>query len=184
MGDNLVYLNSLLASIVAAAALLALVPTATDASSSSDLVVSIPLESQNGTPAIALHDNKSSFPVVLKNRGSAPIKIWTAGCSFGYSALTLEWTDASGKTVRVTRKPVVFKQNTPMTLTIAPGASTTVEVAPASSGWVGAPLPAPGSSARVTLRAVYHIPADSLTRQYGVWTGTATSRAVAATVVR
>jgi len=123
--------------------------------------------------------------VAIRNESSAPIRIWTDGCSMGCYNLTFELLGVEDKPlpkpVRLSRGSLGFGGNVPDYTLLAPGEMALREAELAQGpeppngriGWMYWDFPRipEGSGVHVRLRAVYEIPANADTRAHQVWTG-------------
>jgi hypothetical protein len=128
---------------------------------------------QAGQRTIFADRDKDHFHAVVENVSKKPQKIWSEQCSWGYDCLTFEITEDNKKTI-AKKKPVSFRSNIPVAVTLAPGEKIVLEVYPRADTWKGFLLPERGSR-KVSMRAVFEIPDTDIAKMHQVWTGKATS---------
>jgi hypothetical protein len=127
---------------------------------------------------VAAFDVHSHFQVILLNISGKPQRIVTEGNSWGYDALSFEFTDQAGKKFAPRRKTVVWTRNNLRWWLLQPQESLVLEVYFADSQrWQGFPNPPRyGDSEAVTLRAVFEIKPNEVPPKDGLWTGRVLSK--------
>jgi len=126
---------------------------------------------ERGEREILLLPPPRHFHVVLTNVAKEPIRLWREWCSWGYSTLSFEATDQSGKTVNIMKKPREWNNNYPDWTIIPPGDHMVFDVTLNESIWKNVPLPEAGKSRVVKLKAIFEIPNDKYAKEKKVWTG-------------
>jgi hypothetical protein len=84
----------------------------------------------------------------------------------------------------VKKGPHEWLKNYPDATVLHPGDHVIYELAFDPETWPTAPLPEKGPSRKVTMRAVFAIPADEETKRDKVWTGEVASPASSYTIYR
>jgi hypothetical protein len=114
---------------------------------------------------------KSPLRVIIENISDKPQGHFEEWNSWGYGNLTLEWTDASGKTGNVAKVPGSWDKNVPSTVILEPGEAIVREISFDSKLWHGWPTIAYGTKLRlkVTYRSAGRSDSDG-------WTGEAEAR--------
>jgi hypothetical protein len=143
----------------------------------SPLSISIAVPARNGERRIEYRDKSTHFHVIISNTSDKPQQIWREWCSWGYFGLSFEFTDERGKKWTAKKKPRLWTVNAPDWLTLQPQESLVLDVYFGDSDtWDGFPRPEHGSQT-VTMQAVFEFSPDDESRQHGVWTGRAISKA-------
>ena len=141
------------------------------------LSISVVVASHEEPARIVYANVNSHFHVLLSNLSGAPLKIWEQDNSWGYSALSFEFTDEGGKTWVVRRTGTIFTMNIPASWVVEPHGHLVLDVYFGDEkSWERFPWPDKGSRA-VTMRAIYAVEPTPESARYGVWTGRAVSSA-------
>ncbi|MBI2948754.1 MAG: hypothetical protein HYY23_14035 [Verrucomicrobia bacterium] len=124
-------------------------------------------------------DRTAHFHAIVSNRSDKPQKIWQEWCSWGYWALSFEFTDKSGKQWTAKKRSMKpFTMNAPAFWVLEPQESIVLEVYFADPGiWEGFPLPEEGSKVVGSMRAVFEIRSTPESAKHVVWTGRVISEA-------
>lgn len=122
-------------------------------------------------------DRGAHFHAIVSNRSDKPQKIWQEWCSWGYTALSFEFTDESGKKWTAKKRGMKpFTMNAPRFWVLEPQESIVLEVYFADSDvWEDFPKPDGGSKSVVSMRAVFEIGSTPESVKHGVWTGRSVS---------
>jgi hypothetical protein len=109
---------------------------------------------------------KSALHIIIENISDKPQRHFEEWNSWGYGNLTLEWTDANGKTGNVAKVPGSWDRNGPSTVILEPGEALVREITFDSKLWHVWPAIAYGTKLRlkVTYRSAGRPDADG-------WTG-------------
>ena len=126
---------------------------------------------ETGPALIALGEPSGHFQVVATNTGTSTLRLWSEGCSWGYSNLSFEATGPDGMQLRVAKKTVGWEKNFPKVVSLSTGDHMVMEVAFDSATWDNPPVPKTGASRKVTLRAIYESAEDKDSRDHKVWSG-------------
>lgn len=114
------------------------------------------------------------FHVIVSNVSGQPQRIWQ---EWGYFGLTFELTDEQGKKWVARKCPRGWDKNFPSTWTLDPHESLVLDVYFTDTNiWQGFAMPKRNSQT-VTMQAVLEFKPDENSRQIGVWTGRAVSKA-------
>ena len=97
---------------------------------------------------------KSPLHVIIENISDKPQSHFEEWNSWGYGNLTLEWSDANGKTGNVAKVPGRWDRNGPTTAVLEPGEALVREISFDSKLWQGWPAIAYGTKLR--LKVTYH----------------------------
>ncbi len=145
----------------------------------SPISVSLAIPAQWGGRALENYQDghPTHFHVIVSNVSGQPQRIWQEWCSWGYFGLTFELTDDQGKKWVAQKCPRDWDKNFPSTWTLDPHESLALDVYFTDTNiWQGFPMPRQ-SSQTVTMQAVLEFKPDDNSRQIGVWTGRAVSKA-------
>jgi hypothetical protein len=112
----------------------------------------------------------SRFYVIVSNVSNEPQRVWDEHCSWGYFALSFEFTDITGKTTTAKKRDITWTVNSPVWRSLAPQESLVLEVHYAATNWWSR-FPEPQGSRTVTMRAVFTVSPDEESRRHKVWTG-------------
>ena len=134
--------------------------------------------------AIELHNSTRHFYVIVTNTSGEPVRLWREWCSWGYFNLSFVVTDEGGKTVSVKKRPRGWDKNFRDWSIVPPGGHMVFEVSFDEAIWQNAPLPDRGRSRAIKMKAVYEVPADDDTKEFGVWNGRISSPEETYTVYR
>jgi hypothetical protein len=130
--------------------------------------------------ALTVHIEPGSTPaagwVVLTNRGTADLRVWRNGNTWGDEALSFD-VSHGGSTRRVEREPQVYTRNVPASVVLTPGDGFQISFDLLDGTWrldaIGRPLPP-----QVEIAAVYEVPPSSEAVAHQVWTGLVSSEQV------
>ena len=152
--------------------------SATDSTpTDSAITVSIAVPEQGGQRSIQSHGTDPHFHVVIRNVSAQPQRIWREWCSWGYFALSFQFTDQSGKEWVVKKKPRAWSKNYPDYVTLEPEESLVLDVYFTNATiWDGFPHPAGAVGEPFTMSAVFEVKPDDSSRKYSVWTGRVASK--------
>ena len=117
------------------------------------------------------HTTKSRLHVIIENVGDKPQRHFEEWNSWGYGNVTVEWTDAGGKTGTVAKVPGRFTRNYPSTVTLQPGEALVREVSFDPQLWQGWPEIATGT--KLELKVIYQTTPDP---KVSSWTGKVSSK--------
>jgi hypothetical protein len=111
--------------------------------------------------------------VIVSNASEKPQRIWQEPFSWGYWALSFEFTDESGKKWTAKKRGMKpFTMNKLVYWLLDPHESLVYEVYFADSDtWEGFPVLQAGISAVVSVRAVFETRSTPESIAHGVWTG-------------
>ena len=131
---------------------------------------------ENGR-AIDVRGPSQHFHVVVTNLSKAPVRLWRDRCSWGYYTVSFRFTDESGKTVAVKKRPRGWDSNAPDWTIVPPGGHMIFEVSFDDKIWQDAPalLPETPHGRRIKMKAVYSVEVDPQSQRRGVWTGEVSS---------
>lgn len=144
----------------------------------------VPDRAGDGGRSITLWRPSSRFSVVLTNLSDKPVRLWREWCSWGYFALSFVVNDDAGKATVVKKAGRGWDKNYPDWTQLDPGDSMVFEVTFGENTWENAPLPAPGKSLKVRMKAVYEVREDEESKKLNVWTGKVESPELAFTIYR
>ncbi|MCI0539586.1 MAG: hypothetical protein L0Z50_30620 [Verrucomicrobiales bacterium] len=123
-------------------------------------------------------DRAAHFHAIVSNRSEKPQRIWQEGCSWGYFALSFEFTDEAGKKWEAKKGMTPFVMNRPAYWSLEPSESTVLEVYFADPDiWKDFPRPDNGSKVVVSMRAIFEIRSTPESTKHDVWTGRVVSEA-------
>ena len=124
---------------------------------------------------------RSSAPpagnVVLRNDGSADIRVWRRGNSWGDKTVTFQ-SQRGGSVQKFSEKPQGYTRNGPAYITLAPGQTQNIPFDLSGSGDWQPAWRADASASGGTLTAVYKVAPTKESAEFGVWTGEITSAPV------
>jgi hypothetical protein len=151
-------------------AFLVAVAAAATAADELEIAIAVPKNAIGDRVAGYMSFSDSRFHVVLTNVSNRPQRIWTDGCSWGYSNLSFEISDRDGKTWRVQKKPKPWDKNVPNVWILEPHDQIVFEVEPANPEvWEG--FPHPDRSQSFKMQAIFEVKPDRQSKVLGVWTG-------------
>lgn len=133
---------------------------------------------------IELYRPSQHFQVVVTNVSAKPVRLWREWCSWGYFGLSFVVTDGDGNPVVVKKRARSWPKNYPDWTTLEPGDHMVFEVSFDEPIWQDAPMPEPGNSRPVRMKAVYEVRVDDETKEHEVWTGRVSSPEADYTVYR
>src|SRR5262249_55914435 len=107
------------------------------------VAIAVPASSAyDGSRVVRTGQKDAHFHVVLTNVSNQPQRIWREDCSWGYSALSFEFKDESGKAFVAERKPRGWRANMPVYWTLAPHEPLVLDVYLTDAAvWNGFPQP-------------------------------------------
>jgi hypothetical protein len=114
---------------------------------------------------------KSPLHVIIENVGDKPQSHFEEWNSWGYGNVTVEWTDASGKSGTVAKVPGRFTKNYPSTVTLQSGEALVREISFDPQLWKGWPEIASGT--KLQLKVIYQTAPDA---KVSSWTGRVSSK--------
>ena len=139
------------------------------------LSASIAVPKLNEERRIDLKDDKSSFPIVIRNTSSSSQKVWTEWYSWGYYSLSFEVTDADGKKWEVRKKPSEWDKNIPQYWTLEPNDELVIPVFINDAIWDGLGFLKECDEyvckIHVRMKAIYEVNADQESNKQNVWAG-------------
>jgi hypothetical protein len=137
------------------------------------VAIAIPASSADGGSRMVRTGQKDAhFHVVLTNVSNQPQRIWREDCSWGYSALSFEFTDELGKTFVAKKMPRAWMANAPFYWTLAPHEPLVLDVYFTNAAvWSGFPQPQPHKQETFSVKAIFEVKPDAESQQSGVWTG-------------
>ena len=164
---------TLLCSLIAILAVPALCDTAVPTLSVSIAILPLSEAGSVEVPKRVLHHGHDThFHVVVSNVSDKPQRIWDEQWSEGYSALSFEVTDNSGKTWVIKKKERSWTENAFSIWTLEPHESLVLDVNFTDSNtWEDFP-----HSQTVTMRAIFDVMTDGQSKEYAVWTGRVLSK--------
>ena len=120
----------------------------------------------------------SPLHVIIENISDKPQRHFEEWNSWGYGNLTLEWTDANGKTGNVAKVPGSWDKNGPSTVVLKPGEALVREISFDSKLWHGWAAIASGTKLRlkVTYRSAGRPDSDGWTGEVDAQEKTVTFR--------
>jgi hypothetical protein len=113
--------------------------------------------------------NARPFYVVLTNISVHPQWVFESWNSWGYQAISFEFTVSDGRKTVASKKPQRFTRNFPATFLLSPGEQYIYAIR-LDKEWDIRPMPEKGES-RVSLKAIYQISTSPEAAEKGVWTG-------------
>ncbi|SRR6266576_4746199 len=116
------------------------------------------------------------FYVVLTNISEQPQAVFEQWNSWGYFAISFEFTTDDGRKTTVFRKrTVVFTKNNPSTFAVAPGEHQVFPVR-LDKWWEAQPALRRADEMPVKVKAMYEVSATPESAKQGVWTGRVESK--------
>jgi ankyrin repeat protein len=150
------------------------------------LSLAIVTDKEESGAHVIRHDGQ--FEVLFTNHSTKPIRLWNKGCQPGYRALSFRVEDGDSPPCLMHKRPQhesSWKNTHPITITIPPGETTSLNVGPpdiwTEREWKNAPEPNTGKS--VLLAAIFETKPTALSQEHGVWTGRVNSEPIEALVV-
>jgi beta-lactamase regulating signal transducer with metallopeptidase domain len=116
------------------------------------------------------HSTTVPLHVIIENISHKPQSHFEERNSWGYANVTVEWTDASGKSGTVAKVPAIFTVNFPSTVTLQPGEALVRKISFEPHLWQGWPEIPKGTKLR--LKVSYQTAPDP---KYPSWTGKVSS---------
>ena len=117
------------------------------------------------------HSTKFPLYVIIENISDKPQSHFDEWNSWGYGNVTVEWTDAGGRTGTVAKVPGRFTKNYPSTVTLQPGEALVREISFDPQLWQGWPEIASGT--KLQLKVIYQTAPDA---KVSSWTGKVSSK--------
>jgi hypothetical protein len=133
--------------------------------------------SSSAVSGITMAENKpDEFYVVLTNVSEQPQAVFEQWNSWGYFAVSFEFTTDEGRTSTVSRKrTIVFTKNNPSTFVVAPGEHQVFPVR-LDKWWEAQPALRRADEMPVRVKAIYEVSATPESAKQGVWTGRVESK--------
>ena len=117
------------------------------------------------------HSTKLPLHVIIDNISDKPQSHFEEWNSWGYGNVTVEWTDAGGKTGTVAKVPGEFTVNYPSTVTLQPGEALVREISFDPQLWQGWPEIPKGT--KLQLKIIYQTAPDP---KVSSWAGKVSSK--------
>jgi hypothetical protein len=136
-----------------------------------DLSVAVPWS--NGERAIRLSPHEH-FHVILRNVSADPLRIWKESNSWGYYALRFEMTTDKGEKIIIRKKQRDWRKNVADFWVLESGESLVYDVFLAGGTWENVPVGRIGN--KISMRAIFEIPRETMAGKLDVWTGEVSSR--------
>ncbi len=150
------------------------------------LSLAIVTEKDESGAHVIRHDEQ--LEVLFTNHSTEPIRLWNKGCQPGYRTLSFRVEDGDSPPClmhKCSRHESSWKNKHPITITIPPGETTSLNVGPSDiwgeREWKNVPEPNTGKS--VLLAAIFETKPTALSQEHGVWTGRVNSEPIEALVV-
>jgi len=125
---------------------------------------------------------QSTLHVIIENISKKPQNHFEERYSWGYGNLSLQWTDAQGKTGAVTRVPRGWNKNFPATVVLQPGEALVREISFDPKLWEG--WPAIKGQTLLTVMVTYRATGKPAMPNVVGWIGTVTSKEQPITIWR
>jgi hypothetical protein len=119
---------------------------------------------------VASGQARISGRVALVNHGSAEVRVWREGNSWGDAALSFEAL-RDGSIQRFTRRAAVYTRNVAAVVTLPPGSRHEWAFDLGDGGWEADATGETGPDAKTQWFAVYNIAASPEAQAQTVWTG-------------
>ncbi len=122
-------------------------------------------------------DNPKEFYVVLTNKSKGPQSVFETWNSWGFAAVSFEFTMPDGKQVVVSRGPEAWTMNFATTFLIPPGEHQVYAIR-LDKRWESRPkLTADAEKQiQIKLKAIYQVQVTPESAEHKVWTGRVESR--------
>lgn len=132
----------------------------------------VPTSSSGRIGGITMAEQKpDEFYVVLTNISEQPQTVFEQWNSWGYFAVSFEFTTDAGRKAKVFRRPtVVFTKNNPSTFAVAPGEHQVFPVR-LDKWWEAQPALPRADEIPIKIKAIYDVSATPQSAKQGVWTG-------------
>ena len=115
-------------------------------------------------------DSKRNFYVVLTNTTDKPRRVFNTWNSWGYQAISFEFTLSPETKINVSMKPQRFTKNVPSTFTIPPNGHQVFPIT-LNEAWDEKPNFGKAGRIMVKMRIVYELSETTESKENGVWTG-------------
>jgi hypothetical protein len=137
----------------------------------------VPTRSSSGVGGITMAERKpDEFYVVLTNISEQPQAVFEQWNSWGYFAVSFEFTrDDGGKVTVFHKRTVVFTKNNPSTFVVAPGEYQVFPIR-LDKWWEAQPALRKTAEMSVKVKAIYEVSATPESAKQGVWTGRVESK--------
>ena len=122
-------------------------------------------------------ESANAGKIVLANRGSADLRLWNMGNSWGDETLSFEVT-WDGRSERVTRKPQDYTRNVPSSAVVAPNRKHQIPFDLRDGTWEPAEVIDRLTSPGAQITAVYSVRKSPEALSHDVWTGELRSQPV------
>jgi hypothetical protein len=133
-------------------------------------VTVVPAHSSAESRRINIQDKSTRpFHVALTNVSARPQWVFETWNSWGYQAISFEFTMSDGRKAVASTKEQAFTRNFPSTFLLSPGEQYIYTVS-LDNKWDIRPMPEKGES-NLTLKAIYQISTSPEATEQGVWTG-------------
>jgi hypothetical protein len=106
------------------------VPAAVAGRTPFSLSIALPAKCSEGHPRLLYLTRGTHFHVVLENRSTEEVLLWTDDCSAGYDALAFELRDSGGRVWTATKLRTVWTANVPDCWRVRPGEKLVFNVYP------------------------------------------------------
>jgi hypothetical protein len=121
------------------------------------------------------HQSSTPQRVIIENISDKPQSHFDEWNSWGYGNLTLQWTDAEGRTGTIAKVPGAWDQNGPSTTVLQPGEALVREITDDPKLWQG--WPGGNGSITLTVKVTYQSTGEpKIAGSAAGWTGTVTSK--------
>lgn len=131
----------------------------------------VPSHSEGEGASITMaHDTRNEFYVVLTNISDQPQTVWEYWNSWGYRAISFEFTLSEGQKIVVSKTPQRFTVNFPSTFVVQPKEHQ-VFVIVLNKSWEARPALPNLERIPITLKAIYEVAPTPESVRQGVWTG-------------
>ena len=115
------------------------------------------------------------FYVVLTNTSKETQAVWESWNSWGYKAISFEFTTTGGRQFVISKRAEIFTRNFPSTFLVQPSEHQ-VYVIRLDERWEAHPALPKTDEMPIALKAIYEVKPTSEAAQYKVWTGRIESR--------
>lgn len=131
------------------------------------------LETESVNHSIYLHLEDIPFQVIITNISDEPVQLWETWNSWGWYDLSFEILDDSFNILHtVEKKGRLWTRNFPSFFTLVAGDQIVIDVCFNKTDWQ---FPLEGEEdperSEAYIKAVYTIPEDEETDEFGIWTG-------------